>query len=244
MPDVSKGETGTWAAAIATLKDLVALLTNSLLLLLGILLLLFPTKLNSLLTDAGFEEGSIVGFKWKAGLVDTTRQLTEALAKIKDLEAQNEKLLAEARSTATTPQAQARVQSLEDSNRTVLEGSARVTSSAQGTISANAALVAKAAASLRVAGRPAVIFGGDRTLAEARYETETVAPKLGITRAAIYLRQGMYRSVAPASDAVEAARFLDQAKARRPDAYTVNLDTWCPNPVARDGYFECVESRQ
>ena len=241
MSDEPKGGRVSWGSVITTLKEFVALLTSSLLLLLGILLLLFPAKLNSVLTDAGFEEGSIVGFKWKAGLVETTRQLTEALAKIKDLEAQNQQLLAEVKAAAKTPEEQTRLDTLEGRNRSLLEGSARLTSSAQGTLSANAALVAKATASLQADGRPAVVFGGDRSLESAKYETETIARRLGIATARVYLRQGSYRSVAPATDAMDATRLLERARARRADAYTVNLDTWCPNQVTRDGYIECTE---
>ena len=53
--------------AIIIGKDLFALLRDFSLFLLAALLLLFPAQLNDILMRAGFEEGSVVGFKWKIG---------------------------------------------------------------------------------------------------------------------------------------------------------------------------------
>ena len=50
--------------AISIGKDLFSLLRDGSLFLLALLLLFFPARLNSVLVSAGFEEGSIVGFKW------------------------------------------------------------------------------------------------------------------------------------------------------------------------------------
>ncbi len=77
---------------LAIWKDFVALLRDTILLVFGVLLLIFPTTFNGLLVNAGFEEGSVVGFKWKAKLVESDQALKEAQANITDLTAQNEKV--------------------------------------------------------------------------------------------------------------------------------------------------------
>lgn len=62
MPDTS-GADKTWLATIIALgKDLVALLRDGALFLLAVLLIAFPTQFNTILVNAGFEEGRIVGF--------------------------------------------------------------------------------------------------------------------------------------------------------------------------------------
>ena len=86
-----------------------------------------------------------------------------------------------------------------------------------------------------------VVFGGDATLDAARYEVDVAARKHGIPNAAIYLRNGSYRSVAVGSaDRSAAQDILRLARQRRAGAYIVNLKTWCPQTAARDGYTECV----
>jgi hypothetical protein len=50
-------------------KDAVALFRDGSLLILAVLLVVFPRKFNRILVDAGFEEGSVVGFRWKSKLV-------------------------------------------------------------------------------------------------------------------------------------------------------------------------------
>jgi hypothetical protein len=72
-------------------KDFVALLRDAALLGLAGLLLLFPTKLNDVLVSAGFEEGSIVGFKWKANLLLADEALKSAQETIASLQAQLDK---------------------------------------------------------------------------------------------------------------------------------------------------------
>ena len=59
-------------------KNGLALLRDLMLFVLVVLLLLFPDKLNDILTRSGFDEGSIVGFKWKAKLIDSDLALKEA----------------------------------------------------------------------------------------------------------------------------------------------------------------------
>jgi hypothetical protein len=222
-------------------KDLVTLLRDGLLLLIGVLLVLWPSQFSELLVRAGFEEGSVVGFKWKGKLVDTDQALKEANATITDLRTQNEKLakeLSTAQPKSDDPAAKERIAKLQQDNRKLNEAANQVESKAQVTIAANAALVEKAQVA---AGntRWAVVYGGDTKLDEARYEVTTVAKKLGLPNSAVYLRQGSYRSVTVAETREEAEQALFKAKNRRSDAYIVNMSKWCPKTSPKDGYFEC-----
>ena len=55
------------------------------LLLIAVLLIGWPHVVNSILVDAGFEEGSFAGLKWKAKLTQSDDTLLKAQSTIADL---------------------------------------------------------------------------------------------------------------------------------------------------------------
>jgi len=228
-------------------KDLVALVRDTALLALGILLLVFPTKFNDVLVNAGFEEGSVVGFKWKAKLVESDQALKEAQANITDLAAQNEKLtkaLTDVQAKSTDSIEKQRLTELEEENKKLKVASAKVEANVQATIAGNAALVEKAQTSSTTIVKWGVVYGGDTKLTSAQYEIGAIAKKFELTNTAIFFRQGSYRSVAIASNRSEAEQLLFKAKNRRSDSYIVNFGKWCPSTSQKDGYVECINPSQ
>lgn len=182
------------------------------------------------------------------GVVDGTLsnddKLVRAQAAIQDLERQNG-ILEEAlkKIEARSPESANQAAALGKLNTDVLAASNEVKSALAAAIARNGPLVQRLqAAGVTEAARWAVVFGADRTLAEARYETGPVATKLGFAGAVVYLRQNVYRSVVPASDRLAADQLLARAKARRQDAYIVDLNAWCPSPVPREEFVECPAS--
>ena len=90
MPEKSNN---SFLSVIATTgKDLVAMLRDAMLLLIAVLLIGWPQTINNILVEAGFEEGSFAGLKWKAKLTQSDETLLKAQATIADLIEQNEKL--------------------------------------------------------------------------------------------------------------------------------------------------------
>jgi hypothetical protein len=229
---------------IALGKDLVALLRDFALFVLALLLLVFPTTFNSVLTNAGFEEGSLVGFKWKSKLVESDAALKEARATITDLKAQLDKTsqaLADTQAKLNDPSIKEKLAQLEEENKQLDATSSKVEASVANTIRSNAPLVEKAQTAVATNTTWGVIFSGDATLDKAKYEVETVAPKLGIPNASIYLdRNGSYRSVSVVDSRSQAEQILPKAKQRRDDAYIVNMSHWCPTATEKNGYRECV----
>ena len=224
-------------------KDLVALFRDLALFILALLLLVFPATFNSILSNAGFEEGSFVGFKWKPKLLNADAALKEAQALITDLREQNDKMskaLAEAQSKLNDPALKEQYAKLEESNKQLNVASTRVEDSVASTIASNAPLVEKVQSAADKNSQWGIIFGGDATLDAAKYEVEKVAPKLEIPNASIYFRQGSYRSVSVVGSRSEAEQVLPKARQRRPDAYIVNMSAWCPNSNEKNGYRECV----
>lgn len=85
-----------------------------------------------------------------------------------------------------------------------------------------------------------VVFGGDKTLLEAKHETTVTAKSMGIGEGEIFRRQGSFRSVRVFVNRAEAEDALGKAKAQRSSSYIVNMAKWCPTSVERAGYFECA----
>jgi len=240
--DVSKGRL---ERGISLGKDLFALLRDGSLFLLALMLIFFPKSLNEVLTNAGFEEGSIVGFKWKARLVETDDALKAANTTIESLQQQlkqsNDALAA---ATAAVPAGELRekIQQVEQSGRDVAAATADARQMVVAAIDANALLVEKAQAGLPADGGWAVVFGSDRTPQAAQDEIRRAA-KAGIADAGIYLRNGYYASISVVATRELAAQQLQIAKGFRADAYVTRFARWCANPVQREGYIECAPTR-
>jgi hypothetical protein len=230
---------------VATGKDLIAMLRDAMLLLIAVLLLAWPQTINSILVAAGFEEGSFAGVKWKAKLTQSDDTLLKAQSTIADLTDQNSKLsaaLSDLKAQVTGTETKAKIGKLEQLNTQLAANSARVQAAVETTTSANAPLVQKLQTSAGTVVTWGVVFGGDTALADAKHEIQTIAPKLGLTNAAIYYRQGSYRSVATTADRLQAEQLLLKAKERRKDSYIVNMSTWCRDAAEKNGYFECGSS--
>ena len=232
------GDANPLAGLIATGKDLVALLRDALLLLLGVLLIFWPTAINGMLVAASFEEGSFAGLQWKARLTQSDGSLLKAQALIADLKDQNLRLN-QALSQASAQGASPANDSLKRINQALAAKADRVQSALTSSLAANSELVQKAQTRTAPAITWGVVYGGDRTLADARHETGPVASKLGLTGATVYLREGSYRSVVTSTDRLQAAQWLKKAQERRADAYLVDMASWCQDPSQRDGYLEC-----
>lgn len=245
MPTDAVAARGKLEQAIAIGKDAFALLRDGSLFLLAILLLFFPTKLNDVLTSAGFEEGSIVGFKWKARLLETDDALQAANATIESLQAQLKQAndtLAAAQAAVASGELKTRIQHVETTGRDVAAASIEAAQAVRSTIAANVPLVERARQSVRVAGGWAVVFGSDRTLPAARDEIAR-ATRAGIRGAGVYLRNGYFASLVVTPTREQAAEYLAIARTFRADAYTARFTSWCASPMERDGYTECAPTR-
>lgn len=132
---------------VTVAKDLITLLRDSSLFALAVLLLIFPTTFNSMLVQAGFEEGSFVGFKWKSKLVESNQALEDAHGTITNLQKKNDdlvKALAEANGKLDDPRFKERIAELDKENSNLKLAAQQVQSSVARTIDSNAPFVQKA----------------------------------------------------------------------------------------------------
>ncbi len=149
-PDSSPATPSRATRGISLGKDLVALLRDAALFLLTALLILFPAQFNTILVNAGFEEGSLVGFKWKNKLVETNSALEDAQKTITSLQGKNDELvkaLAEANSKLQDPALMQRLTQLGSENKTLKEATRQVQTNVSQTIASNIPLVEKAMSS-------------------------------------------------------------------------------------------------
>lgn len=222
-------------------KDLVVLLRDATLLFLAGLLLLFPSKFNDLLVSAGFEEGSLVGFKWKANLIQSDGALKDAQTIISELKSQLEKAnqaLNDALARTDDKATKASINKLYEQNLQVNEASLRVQAAVRSTIASNAPLVEKAQTAVGSSGGWGVVFGSDVSLKAARDEIER-ASKKGVLKSGVFFRNGYYTSVAVVDDRATAQEYLIIVKTFRSDAYITSFATWCRSPQQREGFVEC-----
>jgi hypothetical protein len=82
-----------------------------------------------------------------------------------------------------------------------------------------------------------VVFGGDTT--RALVENLGRAGGALFANAQIVQRHNSYRSILLADSLTGAEQLLASARQYNPNAYVVNLDSWCPGRVPGDGYQVC-----
>lgn len=220
-------------------KDLIAMLRDGFLLLIAILLLFWPATINNILVEAGFEEGSFAGLKWKKKLTESDETLLKAQSTISDLQVQIERLSSALKeATAGSPETEANTD-LERINQQLISSSTALKNEVASRTANNAKFVQRFQESAGQTVTWGVVFGADRSLDEAQYETGRIASNLELINSTIYFRQGFYRAVAITTDREEAEQLLQKAKMRRKDAYIVNIDTWCPEARKENGYYKC-----
>jgi hypothetical protein len=182
MVDVSHENSSRAKAVVALSKDFVSLLRDGALFALALLLIAFPSQFNSILVNAGFEEGSFVGFKWKSKLIENDNALKSAHATIANLQARNDELLVALQDTnakLSDPVFLSRLTKLEEENRILKNSTTRVQKSVTQAIDSNAPLVEKAlSSSAQRLGPPSTYLVGLQTVGVGDDESKALNAKL------------------------------------------------------------------
>ena len=240
---------------VALGKDLVALLRDAMLVFVFLLLILNPSFISGRLAAAGFEEGTIAGFKWKNRATTFGKELqnlTEELKDARDVIArqaatieQNQQTLARLQAAATNPAVKERLAQLGQVNDRAKALSVQARADLGATLSQAAPVIAQAQQVIDPGAEWAVVFSGDRKLAEAQYEIAR-ARRAGLSDPTLLLRKGVYRGIVPVASRDQADAVLAQVRQlqadarRRQDAYLVNLASWCPKQEHAGAAIRCV----
>jgi hypothetical protein len=244
--EIQSGERTIKSASsfVAVGKDSVALLRDVALFILALLLLVFPATFNKMLSTAGFEEGSFVGFKWKGKFLQSDDALGKAQTTINDLTDQNaklSKLLEEAGAKVSDAALKEQIQAARDESTQVTASSSHVEASIASTLADNAPLRQEVQKTSDPNTQWGVVYSGDTNMKDASYEVGSqITGMYRIPNASVYFRQGSYRGVSVLTDRAEAQQVLNRVKARRSDAYIVKMADWCPNSVQKEGFRECT----
>jgi hypothetical protein len=133
--------------AISVGKDIVSLARDGALSILALLLIVFPHQFNTVLVNAGFEEGSLVGFKWRAKLIENNTALEKAQATISDLQRKNEelaKVLAQTNAQLHDTALTAQIAKFQDDNRRLKDATQQVQTTVAQAIESNIPFIEKA----------------------------------------------------------------------------------------------------
>jgi hypothetical protein len=145
-------------------------------------LIRWPETFNKILVDAGFDEGSFAGLHWKSKVIQGDVSLLKSRADIADLKDQDKMLidvLSKVKSLGS-PEVKAEIDKLDKLNTQLVASSAKVQESVENTISANSRLVQNTQPSTGPVVTWGIVYGGDQNLENAKYEVNTIAPKLGL----------------------------------------------------------------
>ena len=235
---------------LGTGKDALALSRDTVVVGLFGMLLITPAFVGQRLSAAGFEEGSLMGFKWKRKAEDFGKEILD-LKKALELAngrlrtqtiqlQQSQQALVRLQATATTPQQARQIDRLLTANLKLSAQNMQARQQVTAKIASTQA-VAQSARDVTGADRGwAVVMGADRNLDEASYEVKLAIAR-GMPGVTLYHRQGYFRTVALAPTKQAAEALLPQARARSLRAYVVRMDSWCPNRDIREGYTACLE---
>jgi hypothetical protein len=202
-----------------------------------ILIFFYPSTLNEVLVNAGFEEGSVAGFKWKTKLSESNDNIRDLKNQIEQLNKQNQSLVKAINDKQQSDKIydQAWVDKLNINNVKLEVATDKVVTQANNFVTTSTDLLLKNKSNA-IWG---VVFGGDKDLEGALYEVNIKAKQFDLTNTAVYFRKNSYRSVSIAKDNEDAKQLLEKARLKRPDSYIINLTTWCNNPKQEKDYIRC-----
>ena len=212
-----------------------------------VFLFLSPETIGKALDRMGIQEGDVLGFKWKRQLAATDSKLQQATDSVAELQgklqqanqaiATQRELIVSLQAPAAATEAERqranaiteRASRLIQENSTAIQSAAQTTATVNQTLATNAALLSKGSDAPIEAPQWAIIAGGDPEESGARDELAR-ARQAGFGSTKLFQRRGSFRTVIIFANSAAANQALRdvRTKMRRPDAYLVNLDRWCP----------------
>lgn len=235
-------------ALTETGKNVLALLRDSVLVALFGMLVISPAFIGERLALAGFEEGEMMGFKWKnkaetygAAANELKVKLEEAVRTInrqkKQLTAATDELN-KVKSSLNDP---AQIASLEETvskNVSVQQRASASKSRAVRTLTRTQPTLADAKSSVLGGVTEAIVLGSDRSLEAAKHEANKAA-NLGFPSVGIYLRKGVYATLSLPETGAD--KYLAVAKRHmRSDSYKIDFTRFCPSTEVEEGFTRCA----
>jgi len=230
---------------LVTARSVLALIRESSIIILIMVVLLWPDALQSVLKRAGFSELDLGFLKWQKE-IEAAQQDAQDANQILD---QVQKDITETKETIESIR---NVSSLDAETREnidklsmKLDKSYNATSAARDNLQQNIAVQSKIINEYQkmapVENGPwAILVGADKDEESARVELNKFKRK-GYENIQIYIKSGWYRTVIVFDNNEVANENLKTIKSSIESAYIVNLATWCPRSVEKEPglIFEC-----
>ena len=155
------GRAPSTASRVAVAKDVFSLIRDVLIGAAVFLLLVFPSTFNTVLSNAGFEEGSFAGLKWKRSFFDTDRALQTAQNTITQLQQDRDRLseaLKQQAVTASDPKKREEIANIQTKSEQIGQAAQQVQTSVNATLAANVPLIEKARVAIASDPLPQVAY--------------------------------------------------------------------------------------
>ena len=230
---------------LSTARSVLALVRESSIIIVILVILFWPDMLQNVLKKAGFRELDLGFLKWQKEIEAAQQEVQDAnqiLAQVqKEIGETKESIEVIKNTPDLNPVTKENITNLSSK----LEKSYNATTVARGNLQQNIAAQDKFINEYQKViplenGPWAILVGADKDEEAARYELNQFR-RQRFRDVRIYIKSGWYRTVIVFEERSEAETQLKRIKERAESAYIINLSTWCPTSVEKEPgvLFEC-----
>jgi len=230
---------------LATSRSVLALIRESSIIILILVVLLWPDALQNVLKRAGFSELDLGFLKWQKEIEAAQQDAQDAnqiLAQVqKDISDTKESIETIKNTPDLKPETREEINKLS----LKLDESYKATTLARGNLQQNIAVQGRIINEYQQnapveKGPWAILVGADKDEESARHELEKFHRR-GFENTQIYVKSGWYRTIVVFEDHGVAEEQLGVIKEIAESAYIINLSTWCPRSIEKEPgvLFEC-----
>jgi hypothetical protein len=230
---------------LATSRSALALVRESAIILLILVVLIWPDALQNVLKKAGFNELDLGFLKWQKEIEAAQQEVKDAnqiLAQVqKEISDATESIETIKNTTDLKPETRAEINKLS----VKLDESNKATTMARGNLQQNIAVQSRFMNEFQQVapveeGPWGILVGADKDEESAKHELEKFRRR-GFENIQIYIKSGWYRTVIVFEDHGGAEEQLNRIIELSESAYIINLSSWCPSSIEKEPgiLYEC-----
>ncbi len=239
------GEKTQFQVFLATSRSVLALVRESAIIILILVVLVWPDALQSVLKKAGFSELDLGFLKWQKQIEAAQQDAQDA----NQILAQVEKDLSDTKESIETIKntPDLKPETIEEINKlsVKLDESNKATTLARGNLQQNIAVQREFMNEFQQVapveeGPWGIVVGADKNEEGARHELREFRGK-GFENIQIIIKSGWYRTVVIFDDPFDAEKQLARIKEMSEDAFIINLPNFCPRLIEKEPgvLYEC-----
>jgi len=223
---------------LATSRSVLALIRESAIILLILVVLIWPDALQNVLKKAGFSELDLGFLKWQKQIEAAQQDVQEANQILAQVEKEISNTQESIETIKNTPDLKPETREEINKLSIKLDESSRATTLARGNLQQNIAVQRKFMNEFQQVapveeGPWAILIGAHKNEERARYELEKFHRR-GFENVQIYIKSGLYRTIVIFEDKRVAEEQINRIKEFVESAYIINLPSWCPRSVEKE----------